>query len=115
MDGRSLVGLLTDRPDRRPWRTGALVEHHGPDLDPDDPDEQSAASGEPITYEALRTRDATYVEYRDGERELYDDRRDPAQLRNVISTADPALVAELHAELRRLARCHGAACSAPAP
>ncbi len=115
VDGRSLVGLLADRPDRRPWRTGALVEHHGPDLDPDDPDEQSTSSGEPTTYEALRTRDATYVEYRDGQRELYDDRRDPAQLRNVVRTADPAFVAALHAELRRLATCHGAACAQPAP
>lgn len=115
VDGRSLLGLLLDRPERRPWRTGALVEHHGPDLDPTDPDLQGEASGEPTSYEALRTRRWTYVEYRDGERELYDDRRDPLQRRNVVRRADPALLRRLHAELSRLRACHGAACSAPAP
>lgn len=114
-DGRSLARLLEHRPEPRPWRRAALIEHNGDDLDPIDPDEQSAASGRPITYKALRTAKETYVEYRDGERELYEDARDPLQRDNVIGTASRAKIARLHAELARLAACRGQRCSTHGP
>ncbi len=107
-DGRSLLGLLRGRPVPRDWRRVALIEHHHPPHGRHDPDHQSGESGDPPTYEAIRTRGETYVEYADGERESYDDRIDPFQLRNRYSTLRPRHRRALHRELRRLARCHGA-------
>ena len=53
-DGHSLLGLIHgDIPDD--WRSAILVEHHGPKPDPDDPDEQDRSSGNPPSYEAMRT------------------------------------------------------------
>jgi N-acetylglucosamine-6-sulfatase len=49
-----------------------VVEHHGPDLSAADPDFQQPSSGSPRTYVALRTHGFLYVEYDDGEREVYD-------------------------------------------
>src|SRR5262249_33919189 len=61
VDGRSLVPLLHGR--KIPWRNVALIEHHGPDLNPNDPDSQSFLSADPPSYQALRTRVFTYVHY----------------------------------------------------
>ncbi|MDR9371732.1 sulfatase [Conexibacter sp. JD483] len=69
-----------------------------------------------LTYNAVRTRRWLYVEYRDGERELYDLRRDPHELRSLH--ADPrkrALVRLLSATVRRLARCSGESCQTTSP
>jgi hypothetical protein len=63
-------------------------------------------------FNAIRTRDHTYVEYATGERELYDLQRDPFQLDNIAASADPALVRRLSAWLRSLATCAGAECRA---
>jgi N-acetylglucosamine-6-sulfatase len=89
------------------WRTAALVEHRGPRISGLDPDFQQPASGAPWTYEAMRTRDFLYVEYRDGEREFYDLLRDPFELHNLAYALTPSERHELHAELRALKRCHG--------
>ena len=62
------------------WRNAVLVEHHGGRMSVLDPDFQRPASGNPTTYEAMRTHDFLYVEYDDGEREFYDLRRDPFEL-----------------------------------
>ena len=59
---------------------------------------------------ALRTERYLYVEYANGERELYDMRTDPHQLQNLAATADPELVAELSANLGHLRFCAGAEC-----
>ena len=61
-------------------------------------------------YHALRTRDFTYIEYATGERELYDLRRDPYQLRNIYPTADQSLVSVLSAGLSAVKRCRETAC-----
>jgi N-acetylglucosamine-6-sulfatase len=105
VDGRSLVPLLqggagTD------WRTGALIEHHGPDTTPDDPDAQTARNGNPTTYEALRTATYTYVEYNNGEREYYDRTTDPDELDNIAGTLSPERLSALHAALAGLESCH---------
>jgi N-acetylglucosamine-6-sulfatase len=106
-DGHSLVPVLGgDSPSR--WRDAVLVEHQGPTLSARDPDYQQPASGSPTTYEAMRTNSFLYVEYADGERELYDLRIDPFELHNVAGRLSPRRLTRLHAELRALERCHGA-------
>ncbi len=69
-----------------------------------------------LTYRAVRTRRYLWVEYRNGSRELYDRKRDPAQLHSLH--ADPRYAAvrrELHRLLHRLEHCRGRTCRAPAP
>ena len=107
VDGHSLVPLLQGRRVRS-WRRGVLIEHHGPDLDAADPDRPAPGSGNPTSYEALRIQGALYVEYRDGEREYYDLRRDPYERVNAIGRLSRRRRAELHRVLVRLKRCHGA-------
>lgn len=43
--------------------------------------------------------------------ELYDQRVDPYQQRNIFSSASPALKNELHGRLRRAFECSGASCN----
>ncbi len=114
VDGRSLLPLLRGRTPRD-WRRAALIEHHHPDRSRLDPDLQSKASGDPPSYEAMRTRTATYVEYVDGEREYYDNRRDPAQLRNRYPQLGARRRKRLHRRLLALTLCSGADCSRRAP
>ncbi|GAB3151984.1 sulfatase [Amycolatopsis stemonae] len=111
-DGRSLVPLLTGQ--QAPgWRTASLVEHHGPDTDPTDPDMPAKNSGNPTTYEALRTPAITYVEYTDGTTEFYDRTRDPDELDNTAATLPPDRKTQLHNALQAQKNCHGSqACAA---
>jgi hypothetical protein len=107
-DGHSLLGLIKGSiPDH--WRNAILVEHHGPKPDPYDPDEQNRSSGNPLSYEAMRTPSFLYVEYKDGEREFYDLRNDPFELQNLLPSLTADQLDHLHAELLRLEDCHGAA------
>ncbi|HEX5145898.1 MAG TPA: sulfatase [Conexibacter sp.] len=111
-DGHSLVPLLhpsSDTATASDWRDAVLIEHHGNVDGPSDPDLPPAGSGNPPSYEALRSKDALYVEYADGERELYDLASDPFELRNLADDAAPALLSALHERLTALATCHGAA------
>jgi arylsulfatase A-like enzyme len=115
VDGQSLVGFLRGRHPRH-WPEAALIEHHGPDLTPGDPDRpRSVRSGNPPSYEALRLPGALWVEYRDGEREYYDLRTDPHEQRNLVGRLGRRHRQRLHRELGRLERCHGQwACAAAA-
>ena len=107
-DGHTLLGLLHgDIP--ADWRNTILVEHHGPKPDPDDPDEQDRSSGNPPSYEAIRTPAYLYVEYKNGQREFYDLRNDPYELDNLAPMLSPADLAALHADLTRFEQCHGTA------
>jgi arylsulfatase A-like enzyme len=109
-DGHSLVPLLQGGTPAG-WRNAVLVEHHGPHISPLDPDFQQRASGNPWTYEAMRTRAFLYVEYSDGEREFYDLRHDPFELHNIAFLLTPAERSELHAGLGAMRQCHdGQAC-----
>lgn len=109
-DGHSLVPLLHGASgDGDDWRDAVLVEHHGNVNGSDDPDLPPAGSGNPPSYEALRSKDALYVEYADGERELYDLASDPDQLRNVADTTPPERVARLSGALAAMRTCHGSA------
>jgi len=110
VDGRSLVPLI--RGEQVPeWRTLALIEHHGPlnELtDDDDPDVPAKRSGNPPSYEAIRSRDSVYVEYDDGTREYHDYTSDPYELRNTFSTLPSKTKTSLHATVDALRICHGA-------
>ena len=108
VDGHSLATLLHGASPPG-WRTAALVEHHGPDTSPNDPDLPAKGSGNPTTYEALRTRTVTYVEYSNGEREYYDRTSDPDELHNTFAQLLAATKAKLHAALTALSTCHGSA------
>jgi arylsulfatase A-like enzyme len=104
-DGHSLMPLLRGQ-DPSGWRDAILIEHHGPVMNPDDPDIQNDLSGNPPSYEAMRTPDFLYVEYRNGQREFYDLRTDPFELHNIVSTLSPQERGLLHSELAALENCH---------
>jgi len=124
VDGRSLVPLLDGRPPPEGgWRSAFLVEaatELGPGASPPlsgdrlPEDWQRAPRGDwgRPGLEAVRTEDHLYVEYGNGERELYDLREDPYQLDNHRSEADPALLKRLKGHLEALRECSGADCRA---
>lgn len=94
-DGRSLLPLLS-RTSRR-WRRQFLVEHlnlggHGPP-----------------TYCAVRGRRYAWIEYGNGEKELYDLRKDPFELRNRATSP------RYGSERRHLKRTLRRLCQPPPP
>jgi N-acetylglucosamine-6-sulfatase len=107
VDGHSLLSLLTSGKTAG-WRDAALVEHHGPDTDPSDPDYPPKDSGNPPTYNALRTTTYTYVEYVDGSREFYYRATDPNELHNLARSLPSSTLAALHKALAAMTSCHGA-------
>ena len=123
VEGHSLVPLLHPASTPVPWRTVALVEHHGGNTDPADPDFEGGGS-DPTTYDAIRISaqrfpdftgpvDAVYVEYGDRahETEYYDIAKDPYERTNVANGLTAAQKTELHKTLLALRNCHsGAAC-----
>jgi N-acetylglucosamine-6-sulfatase len=112
VDGRSLAGLLRGEPVPADWRAAALVEHRAEyrsKFNRRDPDAQPPSSGNPPGYNALRTPEGTYVEYRTGEREFYDHRVDPHQLHNVYDFLTGAERRDLRAALGALLTCDGTA------
>lgn len=118
VDGRSLLGLMQGQSPAS-WRQVLLLEHKS-DIDdgllrrdgtwePADPFDLNSGTGDAITgFSGLRTADGyTYIEYENGERELYDNGTDAAQLRNAYATAPPALQARLTAWLASLKTAAG--------
>ena len=113
-DGTSLLSVLHGQPPTNTWRRAVLIEHHGPNQQPGDPDRQPNRSGNPPSYEAMRTATSLYVEYVDGERDYYDLRRDPLELHNLAADLSAYQLAVLHARLTALAQCRGATCQSAA-
>jgi N-acetylglucosamine-6-sulfatase len=111
VDGHSLAALWHGQ-DPVGWQLAVLVEHHGPDFSPDDPDRQTSKPGDPPSYEAVRTSTALYVRYAGGAQEYYDTATDPYELDNLAGRGVPAVLVQA---LGALANCHGtAACWAAA-
>ncbi len=111
IDGHSLAALWHgQRP--KDWRQAILIEHHGPDDSPSDPDAQTKAQADPPSYEAVRTENALYVRYANGGQEYYDTATDPLELDNIaVDGVPPDLVEALVA----LENCHnGVTCWAAA-
>ena len=107
VNGHSLAGLWHGQ-DPPHWRQAVLIEHHGPDDSPGDPDRQGKASADPPSYEAVRTATALYVRYSHGEQEYYNTANDPFELDNVAGSGVPG---DLTHALEAMENCHtGAAC-----
>ena len=106
VDGRSLASLLHGQT-QTTWRTAALVEHHGPRHEPEDPDAPAVRSGNPPTYEAMRSATALYVEYADGDREYHDLASDPYELHNTYNMLPADRKSALHAALAEMQSCKG--------
>jgi arylsulfatase A-like enzyme len=132
VDGRSLVDELRGGPSKGPHRRAFLLEHwreHGQllrdpqlPLEPPDNDETETPQipGSPHpgivdkdripNYEGIRTDHYTYVEYINGERELYDLTADPAELHNAYARATSRTKTALHRELLAVETCAGVRC-----
>ena len=109
VDGQSLVPALKGD-GAVPERDAVLIEHHGPNDRPDDPDRQDRASGNPPTYGAVRTPDELYVEYVGGQQEYYALKNDPDQLDNTVGRLSPQRREQLKNKLHELQKCRGADC-----
>lgn len=108
VDGRSFLPLL--RGTGGPWRQSFIVElrtERGRQAgEPGDGPAPAPQSG----YNAIRTADWTYIQWATGDRELYDLKSDPYQLRNRVPTADRGLLRALAARLSDLAQCAALSC-----
>jgi arylsulfatase A-like enzyme len=110
VDGHSLVSLLHGQAPGD-WRNVALIEHHGPDLEPMDPSDPDAEdrSVQPNSYEAIRMASSVYVEYQDGETEYYDLATDPNELTNTAAGLTQSQVKKFHATIQAIQGCKGQA------
>ncbi|WP_172657280.1 sulfatase [Myxosarcina sp. GI1] len=101
VDGRSLVELWRDNSrSLASWRRVFLVEHRqNKQMIPMIPD-----------YIGLRTSNCTYIEYDNGDRELYDLTRDPYQLQNIAKTTKPEVIKEYARRSLGLRNCRGKIC-----
>lgn len=101
-DGRSLVPLLSGSNIR--WRDSLLLEGYD--------DGFGEKPYVPPDFKAIRTADGrTYVEYETGEKELYELRTDPHQLRSLHDEPERALEeSTLSARLEALKYCSGEGC-----
>jgi arylsulfatase A-like enzyme len=109
VDGHGLVNVLHGHVPSD-WRDEVLIEHHHPQPTPSDPDVQAVSSGNPPSYEALRTEDFLYVEYVTGDREWYDLTTDPFEMDNLYDRLDSESRRLLHERLTALQQCSGEAC-----
>jgi len=102
MDGRSLLPLLRNR--RGPWRESVLLERVTAER-------QRAAEGRNPTFTAIRTARHVYVEYTNGQRELYDLSNDPDQIASRhADLAYETVKTNLARRLAKLRMCSGRAC-----
>ena len=121
VDGRSLVPFLAGATPSV-WRQVLLLEHAAPSkfetasdvpgtLEPRDPYDvyPNTGTGQPV-FTGLRTSDPIdYIEYDNGEHELYYLATDPKELNNAYNTANPALKTKLTKWLHSLRDASGQA------
>lgn len=102
-DGRSLLPII--RGDSSAERRYLLLEGFGKEV-------EGHEAGETMTppFTALRGTGLLYAEYTTQERELYDKRRDPAELENRVTDVSQELIRRYGVVLADLATCKGATC-----
>ena len=108
VDGRSFASLLDRRHRNDPgsWRTAFEIRNWD-----NKRNETSYRAVTPVPpYRAVRTQRYLYVEYKTGERELYDLRKDPYELHSLHDSADKDLISKLEARLDALRDCAGKGC-----
>jgi N-acetylglucosamine-6-sulfatase len=137
VDGRSLEPLLTDDPTpQRDWRQRFVIEavaERGVERSifvkesevtplltgdplPSDWRKSSATTAQSSKgwgrpwMKALRTNNYLYVEYKSGEHEIYDLRKDPHQLHNEYAVAPAKIKQRLKAQLDALRQCSAKKC-----
>lgn len=112
-DGRSLKPFWK-APRKRTRRAIVLESYAGPaDVisDGEGAEAGTSAPAPPRNFTGLRAGRYKYIEYTNGERELYDLRSDPAELQNRIrNSAWRRIANRLARELRMRRNCSGAAC-----
>jgi arylsulfatase A-like enzyme len=136
IDGRSLMPYAKDTTlrTRRPILFESFVETNDVEANGAEPsrsarasashqlrrarpgDEQASASivAPPKDYEGIRLGPYKYIEWPDGEKELYDINKDPYELNNIVRDGNYfAIRVFLHDELRRLEDCIGKKCQEP--
>lgn len=128
IDGRSLVPYALDSElrTRRPILFESFVETNDVEANGAEParprplqgrsDAGASIIAPPKDYEGIRLGRYKYIEWPDGEKELYDLIRDPYELNN--RAKDPNLFPIrnfLHQQLDRIEECSGRACQEPAP
>jgi arylsulfatase A-like enzyme len=137
VDGRSLKPLLTDEPTPlEDWRKRFLIEAVA-ERDAErstfvnESEVTPLLTGDPLPnnwrkssamtaqsseewgrpwMKALRTNNYLYVEYKTGEHELYDLRKDPYELHNMYASASLELKQRLEAQLDALRQCSAEEC-----
>ncbi len=101
MDGRSFAGLARTGA-QADWRSDLVLEHWAVQL---------RTSGEEIPdFVGVRTTSYTYVEYPNGQRELYDVTQDPYELSNQVLSGNTTLLGTLSARVSALKSCRGSSC-----
>jgi N-acetylglucosamine-6-sulfatase len=128
VDGTSLVPFFRD-PDlrtRRPILFESFVQTNDVEASPEPtpaPVYQRPGGGAtasivapPKDYEGIRLGPYKYIEWPDGEKELYDISKDPDELNNIVRVPNYFPIrAFLHAQLIRLETCVGKTCRESAP
>jgi arylsulfatase A-like enzyme len=118
-DGRSLLPLLSASPPAsNEWRQAFLFEQYVGDHrlvddplgEPLDPFDSVRFEDVPLFYIGLRTAGLKYIEYGNGERELYDLDSDPYELENSYASADPLLLSQMSAWVQLLYLCDTFGC-----
>ena len=135
VDGQSLVPFFRDPSlrTRRPILFESFVETNDVEANGEPtaqrvvkelkPRRRSASGGAnasiiapPKDYEGIRLGPYKYIEWPDGEKELYDITKDPYELNNIVRVPNFFPIrAYLHAELVRLENCVGRTCRESAP
>lgn len=120
MDGKSLLPLLANPSTQ--WGRDLLIERgptgekragkaFGEIADGDNGNQGKTAAPGDQRFVAIRTPKYKYVEYANGEKELYDLAKDPDELTNLAGqSAYTTLQAELAGRLAKLRDCAGASC-----
>jgi N-acetylglucosamine-6-sulfatase len=130
IDGRSLVPYVKDAGlrTRRPILFESFVETSDVEANGGGPAAVPATTSRsgggakasivapPKDYEGIRLGPYKYIEWPDGEKELYDINKDPYELNNIVRDRNLFPIrAFLHNQLVRMEECSGASCREVAP